>query len=61
MKTLVVLGTGPAPERLSVSAGLPRQDYLEIARRLDADIGSFRQASASAGRLFTRGCFVSIR
>ena len=54
MKTLVVLGTGPAPERLSVSAGLPRQDYLEIARRLDADIGSFRQASVERGRLFTR-------
>ena len=54
MKTLRCSWNRSRPRRLSVSAGLPRQDYLEIARRLDADIGSFRQASVERGRLFTR-------
>ena len=52
--TLVVLGAGPGEDVLKAvaSGDMPRQDYLDIAQRLNADICSFRQASAERGALF---------
>jgi glycosyltransferase involved in cell wall biosynthesis len=54
--TLVVLGTGPGEDVLQAvaSGAMPRQDYLDIADRLNADICSFRQASAERGAFFRK-------